>query len=103
MNGFDVEVGALRSDARAWDQAAQELAAPVAAIRPLTLGPNDIPILGNTTGLNASYEKARGNVERLMEQAATYFERIGDALLAVASEYEGTEQVSAYRFEQGDR
>lgn len=97
---LDVEVGALRSDAKVWDKAAEELSGPVAAITPLTLDLNDLTPLGNRMGLRTTYEKARANVESLMEQAATYFDRIGTALIAVAAEYEGTEQTGVHRFQR---
>lgn len=98
MNDFDVEVGALRSDARVWDQAAQDLSGPVTAIEPLTLDLNDLTPLGELMGLRTTYETARANVENLMGQAAKYFDVIGTALLAVAAEYEGTEQTGVRRF-----
>jgi uncharacterized protein YukE len=100
MKDFDVEVGALRSDAKVWDQAAQDLAGPIAAITPLTLEINDLTPLGEFWGLRATYEQARHNMEKLMTQAAKYFDRIGDTLVAVAADYEGTEQTGVRRYER---
>jgi hypothetical protein len=97
---LDVEVGALRSDAKAWDEAAQSLSQPTTAISPLTLDINDLtPLpLDDAMGLKTTYEKARANAQSLMTQAAKYFDLIGSALIAVAAEYEGTEQTRARRF-----
>jgi hypothetical protein len=100
MKDFDVEVGALRSDAKVWDQATQDLAGPIAAITPLTLEVNDLTPVGDMWGLRATYEKARDNMEKLMTQAAKYFDLIGDTLIAVAADYEGAEQTGARRFER---
>lgn len=96
MTDFDVEVSALRSDARAWDRAGQNLSGPIAAIRPLTLTPDDLP--GDAAELHATYEKARANMEKLMRQAAQYFDLMGSGLLAVATEYEQADQSGARRF-----
>jgi hypothetical protein len=99
MKDFDVEVGALRADAKVWDRAAQDLAAPIAAITPLVLDQDDLTAVDGWVGLTATYEKARANMENLMTQAASYFERISGSLIAVATEYEGSEQTGARRYE----
>ena len=97
---FNVEVNALRSDAKVWDQAAQDLSGPIAATRPLTLEINDLTPVGDLRGLRTTYEEARHNMEQLMTQAAKYFDRIGDTLIAVAADYEGTEHTGVRRFER---
>ena len=99
MTGFDVEVAALRADAKVWDRAAQDLAAPIAAIRPLVLDENDLTAVDGWVGLTATYEKARSTMEGLMTQAAAYFDRIGGALITVAGEYEGAEQAGTRRYD----
>jgi hypothetical protein len=101
---FEVEIAALRSDAKAWDQAAQDLSGPIDSIRPLTLnGADDVTGLGQRMGIDASYEKARSRMEQLMGQAVEYFGIIADALLAVAAEYERMEAEGVSRFEQQGR
>jgi uncharacterized protein YukE len=100
MTDFDVEVGALKDDAKVWDRAAEELAAPIAAIRPLVLDGDDLTAVDGWVGLAATYEKARATMETLMTQAASYFERIGTALIAVAADYERSEQSGTRRFDQ---
>lgn len=98
---YEVEIAALKSDAKAWDQAAKDLSGPIDAIRPLILnGADDVTGLGQRMGIDASYEKARGNVERLMNDAVRYFGDIADTLLAVAAEYERLEQAAVDRFGQ---
>lgn len=104
MKDFDVEVGALRADAKVWDRAGQELAAPIAAIKPLVLDSDDLTAIDGWVGLTATYEKARATMENLMTQAATYFDRIGSSLIAVSAEYERSEQSGGRRFDlQRDR
>jgi hypothetical protein len=98
---FDVELEALRSDARTWDKARQELAGPTNAIKPLILDITDLTPVGDYQKLNETYEKARGNMERLLGEAAGYFDRMEDGLIAVAKEYEQLDQASGGRFRQG--
>jgi len=103
--GFEVEINALKSDAKVWDDAATALEAPKQAIAPLTLnGADDVMGLGERMGIDDSYEKARSGIENMCGQAMEYFGTMSTSLIAVAGEYEqmDVQQASGYNSQQGD-
>jgi uncharacterized protein YukE len=96
MDGFEVEINALKSDAKVWDKAASDMDGPIQAIRPLTLnGADDVTGLGQRMGIDTSYEKARSNMETQMTQAVEYFHSLSSALTDVATNYEQMEASGA--------
>jgi hypothetical protein len=96
--GFEVEVNALKSDAKAWSDASTALEAPKQAIAPLTLnGADDVMGLGERMGIDDSYEKARSGIENMLGQAMEYFNTMSSSLTAVATDYEQMEQGNVVR------
>lgn len=99
--GLKVEIAALRTDAKAWDQAADDMSDPRNAVVPLTLnGANDVMGLGSRMGIDVTYETARSKAEELMGQAAGYFIELATALTDTAAYYEAQEQARASEFAQ---
>lgn len=103
--GFEVEINALKSDAKAWDDAATALEAPKQGIAPLTLnGADDVMGLGERMGIDDSYEKARSGIETQLGQAMEYFGVMSTALTNVATEYEqmDAQQAAGYDSQGGN-
>lgn len=96
---LEVEINALKSDAKAWDQAATDMDGPIQGIAPLTLnGADDVMGLGERLGIDDSYEQARSKMAELMGQAIEYFGAMSTALTDVATNYEQMEQAGHARF-----
>lgn len=95
------EISALRTDAKAWDQAASDMDAPKSTVSTLTLnGANDVMGLGDRMGIDDTYEKARSKAEELMGQATKYFGVLADQLYHIADYYEQQEAAGASDFQQ---
>lgn len=92
MTDIGVAIEALRSDAKIWERAAEELADPRAAIGPLGLtGSPDVMMYGADIGIDTTYNASKAAIEDLLFQAAGYFRELADTLVSVAADYERQE------------
>lgn len=90
---IEVAIEALRTDAKIWDQAADDLSDPTSAVGPLVLnGGNDVTGMGERMGIHTTYENTRTQMEDLLGQAADYFRELARTLLVVAADYEQRER-----------
>lgn len=103
MSDLSVEIQALRDDAKVWDQAAGDIAAPRQAVSGLTVdGGHDVTGMGARMGVDQTYEQARSKIEELLGQGQEYLGVLADRLVAVANDYQAREQGSASGFAQLD-
>ncbi|MDT8909569.1 hypothetical protein [Amycolatopsis sp. PS_44_ISF1] len=91
MVDLKTAVGALRSDAGVWKQAAESLSAPHQAIGALGLTPADVSMYGVDRGIDKIYANAQNTVLDLLRQAADNFHSLADALNNAATMYEENE------------
>ena len=105
--GIDVALEALRSDAKKWNTAAQDLSDPLGALDSLEVTVADVSIFAQWAGLDKSFNDATSAMTDVLQKASKYFGKIGSDLEEAAKEYEtdddkGVHEVKgAYRM-QGD-
>lgn len=92
MADISVALEALRSDARVWDQAADDLAGPRSAIDPLELTPFDVMCFAAQAGLDRLYNETRVKLQDMIGQAAGNFHNVAGALRQAADTYERDEE-----------
>ncbi|MQA64095.1 MAG: hypothetical protein GEU86_22165 [Actinophytocola sp.] len=101
MTDIGVAIEALRSDARIWEQAAEDLADPASAVGPLALnGSPDVMMYGADIGIDTTYNESRAAIEDLLGKAVGYFRELADTLVSVAANYEEGEAEGATGFRQ---
>ncbi len=101
MTDIGVAIEALRSDAKIWERAAEDLAGPTAAIGPLGLnGSPDVMMYGADIGIDTTYNESRSAIEDLLAKAAQYFQELADTLVSVAANYEMQEAEGASDFRE---
>lgn len=81
-------VDALRSDAKAWDGAAEDLDGPRQAIGALGLTGSDVSMYGVDKGIDETYSGAQAALENMLRQAAENFHNLSGALLRAADMYD---------------
>ncbi|RSM68022.1 hypothetical protein DL991_42550 [Amycolatopsis sp. WAC 01375] len=94
---------ALRSDANVWDRAADDLAAPRAAIDPLGLGPGDVMSYAAAKGLDKQYNQARALIQDMIDQAGSNFRALSASLRAAADRYAHDEDQHALDIDRAGR
>ncbi|RSN61097.1 hypothetical protein DMH01_17845 [Amycolatopsis sp. WAC 04182] len=88
-DAYDIALAldALRSDADVWDRAADDLAAPRAAIEPLGLTPRDVMSYAAAKGLDKQYNQALALIQNMIDQAGSNFRTLSTSLRAAADRY----------------
>lgn len=101
MSDIKVAIDALRHDAKAWDQAADDLADPTNAVTPLELnGSPDVMLYGADIGIDTRYNNARTAIEDLLGKASEYFRELSSTLQQVATQYERQEAAGVSDFRE---
>lgn len=93
---IQVEIEALRRDARTWaggegSMAHTMRAAATSGDTALRVTPQQLSFAGQEVGLDQTYEQLRAKAVRLMGEAAANFEAVAGALTRAADEYERTD------------
>ncbi|MEJ2859010.1 MULTISPECIES: type VII secretion target [unclassified Saccharothrix] len=96
MTDLSVALDAMRSDATAWETAADRLDAPSAAIGGLALTGADLSLWAVDRGLDRTYEEARTALDDMLGQAARAFRDLGAALRSAADTYEREEEANLH-------
>ncbi|MEQ0563943.1 hypothetical protein ABJI51_33095 [Amycolatopsis sp. NEAU-NG30] len=98
MNDMEVALEALRSDARTWDIAADNLNQARGIVAPLELTPRDVMSFAAARGFDRRYNDMRAKLDLLLAQGADNFRGIAGSLLNGAAIYERAEAEHASRF-----
>ncbi|OXM54293.1 hypothetical protein [Amycolatopsis alba] len=104
-DAYDIALAldALRSDAGLWDAAADDLAAPRAAIDPLGLTPRDVMSYAASKGLDKQYNQARALIQDMIDQAGSNFRALSASLRAAADRYAHDEDQRAHDIDRAGR
>lgn len=101
MTDIKVAIAALRSDAKAWDEAADALDKPTGVVPGLTLnGGDDVTGLGERMGVHTTYHNVQIKMEQLLKEASEYFRELASTLLTVADDYEQRELHGTTEFKE---
>ncbi|WP_007025776.1 hypothetical protein [Saccharomonospora iraqiensis] len=84
-------VTALQSDADIWDDAADDLDAPLKAISSLGLTGRDVSMYGVDRGIDTAYASAQSALEDMLTQAIQNFRNLAGTLRKAAELYGYTE------------
>ncbi|WP_409491388.1 hypothetical protein [Amycolatopsis sp. cmx-11-12] len=104
-DAYDIALAldALRSDADLWDTAADDLAAPRAAIDPLGLTPREVMSYAAAKGLDRQYNQARALIQDMIDQAGSNFRALSSSLRAAADRYAHDEDQHALDIDRAGR
>lgn len=91
MVDIQTALGALRSDAGIWDNAAQDVDAPRQAIGSLGLTGRDVSLYGMDKGIDKTYASAQSALQNMLRQAAENFRDLAGSLQHAADMYDQTE------------
>jgi hypothetical protein len=97
MSDVEVALEALRSDAKTWDLAADNLNQARGIVAPLELAPGDVMSYAASRGFDRRYNDMRAKLDRLLAQGAANFRGISGSLLNGAAIYEQAEAEHASR------
>jgi hypothetical protein len=95
-------VAALRSDAKIWGDAGNDLDAPRQAIGSLGLTGSDVSMYGVDHGIDKTYADAQSALQSMLQQATQNFHALAGALQHAADLYDQTDadnQQRLYRLE----
>lgn len=84
-------VGALRSDAKIWDDAGNDLDGPRQAIGSLGLTGSDVSMYGVDYGIDRTYATAQSTLQNMLQQATQNFHALAGALQHAADLYDQTD------------
>ncbi|WP_158880729.1 hypothetical protein [Amycolatopsis anabasis] len=96
-DGYQTEVGAIRSDAKIWSKAATDIDAPRTTVQSLALNPGDIGLAAVVAGLGDTYGQLRQRLHSLLGGAQKSFNNISTTLNNVATAYENQESTGSGR------
>jgi hypothetical protein len=98
----DVKVacGALRSDAKKWATASDEMSTATSSAQNLVLGRDQFGYAAENHGLVASYTTLQQRLAGLLQGADTEFGKIDSTLRTVADIYEREDAAGAHKFNQ---
>lgn len=99
MSDIQTALEAMRSDAKIWDNAGEDLQAPRSAAGRVTITGADVSMWAADRGLHATYESARAKLEDLLRQAADNFHSMADALRDSADTYQREEEANMHKFD----
>ena len=89
---------ALRSDARKWATASDEMSAAAVAAQNLVLDRGQFGYVADNRGLVASYATLQQRLANLLQGADTEFGKISSTLMTVADTYEREDAAGAHKF-----
>lgn len=92
-----VACDALRSDARKWAAASDEMMAAATAAQNLVLGRDQFGYAAESRGLVAAYTTVQQRIAHLLTGADAEFDKISSALKASADTYESEDASGAHR------
>ena len=99
MSDIEAELAAMRGDATIWETAAEDTQGPVSATGGVTVTAADVSMWAADRGLDATYESARTQVEKLLRQGADNFRNIANVLRASADTYQREEEANLHTFD----
>ena len=99
MSDIEVALAAMRTDAGLWDNAADGTEGQTSALGGVTLTPEDVSMWAADAGLDQTYDKARTQVQTLLQQGADNFRAIAEALRASADTYEREDEAGRHTFD----
>ena len=99
-NEVVVACNALRSDAKKWTTASDEMAASASAAENLVLGRDQFGYAAETHGLVTSYKTLQQRIAHLLTGADAEFDKIAAALKSSADTYEREDAEGAHNFDQ---
>lgn len=91
-----VACDALRSDARKWAAASDEMMAAATSAQNLLLGRGQFGYAAESRGLVAAYTTLQQRIGRLLSEADAEFDKISGALKASADTYESEDASGAH-------
>lgn len=97
--GITVALEAMRSDATTWQNASGDLTAPQNAVSSLNITAEAFSKWAVDRGIDQTYEDARGALENMLEQAASYFAEISQDLRQAAEQYERDDEQGKHEIE----
>lgn len=100
MVDLKTAVGALRSDADIWDDAAKDADAPRQAIGSLGLTGHDVSMYGVDKGIDKTYAGAQSALQSMLQQAAANFHNLASSLRHAADLYDQTEADNRQRIQR---
>jgi hypothetical protein len=89
---LQVALEAIRSDARVWTSAADEMNAAARDVASFNLDAVDFSYIGNKLGLTELYHGLQEKVMNLLQQGAKNFESTAHALNQCADDYQHADQ-----------
>lgn len=99
MSDIEVALAAMRADAALWESAATQLEAPESALDGVTLTPEVVSVWAAEAGMVETYDRARTQVQTLLQQGSDNFRAIAQALIASADTYQREEEANRHTFE----
>lgn len=93
----EVACDALRSDAKKWATASNEMLAAATAAQNLVLGPDQFGYAAENRGLVAAYTTLQQRIAHLLTGADGEFDKISSTLRASANTYEYEDTQGAHR------
>lgn len=102
-SGIEVALDAMRSDARAWQTAAEQLSGPKSAIGSLSVTVADVSVFAVWAGLDQSYNEAVAAIEEALQNAADYFLKLSSDLNGAASQYERDDEEGMHEIQKTGR
>ena len=95
-----VACDALRSDAKKWTAASDEMSAAAGSAQNLVLGRDQFGYAAETHGLVASYTTLQNRIATLLQGADAEFDKIAGALKTAADTYEREDAEGAHAMNQ---
>jgi len=96
---YAVAMEALRGDARRWHEVADTTSVAGKAAESLTLTEDDLSFASvRGSSLLSTYGSLQEKVTRLLQEATTNFNAMGDTLTAVADRYQASEDEASAEF-----
>ncbi len=92
-----VACDALRSDAKKWATASDEMMAAATSTQNLVLGRDQLGYIAESRGLVAAYTTLQQRIAHLLTGADSEFDKISGALRASADTYEYEDTTGAHR------
>ena len=99
MSDIKAALAAMRADAQLWDSAADDMQGPISAVGGVTVTAADVSMWAADRGLDATYESARSQMQKLLRQGADNFGAIAGALRDSAATYEREDEAGRHTFE----
>ncbi|MGP4019341.1 hypothetical protein [Saccharopolyspora sp. 5N708] len=101
--GIGAALESLRSDAIVWEDAADNLSAPLNALGSLDISAKDVSMWAADRGLDTTFNDARAAIETMIRQAAEYFREIGADLRGAADQYQRDDEQGLHEIQNAYR